>query len=90
MLRGAGDAPHTTGGAAHPADIGHHGHAAQFRDVLRAIRQKREPLIDGRQGRAAVELVLAIYQAAQTGRAVTLPLARDPHLSGGFRSWNSR
>lgn len=68
------------GGAADPAAIGHHGHARQFRDVVRAIKKGGQPLIDGPEGRRSVEVILAIYKAAETGRAVRLPLASDPVL----------
>ncbi|MHB9081048.1 MAG: Gfo/Idh/MocA family protein [Pirellulaceae bacterium] len=68
----------TGGGAADPAAIGHHGHTAQFKDVLQAIKSHRPPLIDGVEGRRSVEIILAIYKAAETGRTVTLPLPRDP------------
>ncbi len=70
----------TGGGASDPAAIGHHGHTRQFRDVLAAIEQGREPLIDGREGRRSVEVILAIYKSAETGRIVQLPLARDPAI----------
>lgn len=70
----------TGGGAADPAAIGHHGHTAQFRDVLAAIRSGGKPLIDGPEGRRSVELILAIYKAAETGRTVQLPLRSDPVL----------
>ncbi|MBM4091934.1 MAG: Gfo/Idh/MocA family oxidoreductase [Planctomycetes bacterium] len=63
----------TGGGAADPAAIGHHGHTAQFKDVLNAIRHGKKPLIDGPEGRRSVETVLAIYKAAQSGRSVSLP-----------------
>ncbi len=62
----------TGGGAADPAAIGHHGHTAQFKDVLDAIKHGRRPLIDGPEGRRSVEVILAIYKAAQSGRTVTL------------------
>jgi predicted dehydrogenase len=68
----------TGGGAADPAAIGHHGHRKQFEDVLTAIQAGRQPLIDGPQGRLSVELILAIYQSAATGKSVSLPLAADP------------
>ena len=51
--------------------------------VLRAIKKGAKPLIDGYEGRRSVEIILAIYKAAESGRAVTLPLKRDP-------SFNSR
>ena len=68
------------GGAADPAAIGHHGHARQFRDVLKAIRKGTTPLVDGPEGRRSVEIILGIYKAAETGRAVALPLKSDPVL----------
>lgn len=70
----------TGGGASDPAAIGHHGHALLFRDVLDAIDQQRPPQVDGREGRRSVEVILAIYQAAETGRTVRLPLSADPVL----------
>ena len=68
------------GGAADPAAIGHHAHAMQFQDVVNAIRKGVKPLIDGPEGRRAVEIILAIYKSAETGRAIPLPLANDPPL----------
>ena len=68
------------GGAADPAAIGHHGHTRQFQDVLKAIQRGAVPQIDGPEGRRSVEIILGIYKAAETGRAVTLPLKSDPAL----------
>jgi len=68
------------GGAADPAAIGHHGHARQFQNVVDAIRKGTPPAIDGPEGRRSVEIILAIYKAGETGRAVALPLASDPAL----------
>lgn len=68
------------GGAADPKAIGHHGHARQFQDVVQAIRKGTTPAIDGCEGRRSVEIILAIYKAAETGRSVALPLAGDPPL----------
>ena len=70
----------TGGGAADPAAIGHHGHAKQFRNVVDAIQKGTTPAIDGLEGRRSVEIILAIYKSAETGRAVTLPLEKDPPL----------
>ena len=68
------------GGAADPTAIGHHGHTALFKDVLAAIKKGTRPLIDGVEGRKSVEIILAIYKAAETGRSVALPLKSDPVL----------
>lgn len=62
----------TGGGAADPAAIGHHAHALLFQDFLDAIAQNRAPMIDGRDGRRSVELILAIYESAKTGKPVKL------------------
>ncbi len=68
------------GGASDPSAIGHHGHAKQFRDVLSAIETDNTPAVDGHEGRRSVEIILAIYKAAETGKAVKLPLKGDPSL----------
>ncbi|HET6883793.1 MAG TPA: Gfo/Idh/MocA family oxidoreductase [Pirellulales bacterium] len=70
------------GGAADPAAIGHQAHAKQFRDFVEAIQEDRAPLIDGREGRRAIEIILGIYKAAESGKPVKLPLAGDPLLKG--------
>ncbi|RIK87267.1 MAG: oxidoreductase [Planctomycetota bacterium] len=70
----------TGGGAADPAAIGHHGHRLQLQDFVDAIRKDRAPAIDGREGRRSVEIILAIYQSAKTGKRVPLPLKSDPKL----------
>jgi len=66
------------GGAADPTAIGHHGHTQLFKDVLSAIKKGTQPSIDGSEGRRSVEVILAIYKSAQTGRPVKLPLKSDP------------
>jgi len=78
------------GGASDPSAIGHHGHAMQFHDVLESIRRKRKPAIDGKEGRRSVEIILAIYKAAETGRAVQLPLKSDPVLKSRSRGKKRR
>lgn len=80
ILRAMAESKSTGGGAADPAAIGHHGHAMLFRDVLKAISQGTSPAVDGPEGRRSVEIILAIYQAAASGRTVKLPLKRDPVL----------
>jgi UDP-N-acetyl-2-amino-2-deoxyglucuronate dehydrogenase len=48
--------------------------------VLTAIKKGTKPAIDGHEGRRSVEIILAIYKAAETARAVELPLKTDPVL----------
>jgi predicted dehydrogenase len=61
-----------SGGAADPKAISHVGHARQLADFVAAIRSNREPLVDGREGRRAVEVICALYESAATGRTVVL------------------
>lgn len=68
------------GGASDPSAIGHHGHAELFKDTLAAIDAGKNPSVDGKEGRRSVEIILAIYKAAETGRSVQLPLTSDPVL----------
>ena len=68
------------GGASNPTAIRHHAHARQFADVVNAIKSGTQPAIDGHEGRRSVEIILAIYKAAETGRAISLPVEKDPVL----------
>lgn len=52
---------------------GQNGHAAQIADAIRAIREDGTPLVDGETARHDVEIILAIYESARTGREVILP-----------------
>jgi UDP-N-acetyl-2-amino-2-deoxyglucuronate dehydrogenase len=61
-----------TGGASDPSAISHVYHARQLTDFVQALESGRRPLVDGREGRRAVETILAIYEAAATGRTVAL------------------
>ena len=79
-------ATETGGGAADPSAIGHAAHAHQFRDVIKAIKTGGKPSIDGAEGRRSVEIILAIYKAAETGRTVKLPLKKDPVLQAKRKS----
>jgi predicted dehydrogenase len=47
-------------------------HALQFADFFAAIREGRNPLVTGEDGRAVVELFSAIYQSHRERRPVTL------------------
>ena len=68
------DRTKTGGGAADPAAIGHQAHAELFREFLKAVKAGKNPNLDGSEGRRSVELILAIYKSAKTGKAVKLPL----------------
>lgn len=55
-------------------------HAGQVGDFLEALEGKHPLLIDGKQGRNTIELIMAIYKSSQSKQTVTLPLAKDDPL----------
>jgi UDP-N-acetyl-2-amino-2-deoxyglucuronate dehydrogenase len=59
-----------SGGSSNPAAISHVGHARQLGDFVKAIVEGSAPLVDGREGRKAVEVILGIYASTKTGRQV--------------------
>lgn len=50
------------------------GHTSLFADMIEAIEQDQKPYVDAVAGRNALEMILAIYQSAATGKPVRLPL----------------
>jgi predicted dehydrogenase len=52
-------------------------------DWLEAIARDREPECSGHNGAFAVEMVMAVYQAALSGRRVSFPLVERGHPLGG-------
>jgi UDP-N-acetyl-2-amino-2-deoxyglucuronate dehydrogenase len=62
----------TGSGAADPMAVGFDGHTIHVEDMVRAIRENREPLIAGTDARHAVEICVAIQQSASTGKEITL------------------
>ena len=59
-----------SGGAADPKSISHEGHRRQLADFVEAIRDNREPKVDGREGRKAVATICAIYASNLSKRVV--------------------
>lgn len=59
-----------------PPSVYGFGHVPYYRNVLSVLRGEARPDTDGREGRKSLELVLGIYEAARTGRAVPFPLGR--------------
>jgi UDP-N-acetyl-2-amino-2-deoxyglucuronate dehydrogenase len=58
------------GAGASPTGIGAVGHTRLLADFVAAIRDGRDPLAPGREGRRSLALVLAVYEAARTGQSV--------------------
>jgi len=55
----------------------HEHHAGHIGDFIHAIETGGKPLVDGESGRAAVELITALYKSASSGTTVQLPLRED-------------
>ncbi len=64
----------TATGSADPAAIPSEGHRIQLADILDAIAGDRDAAVSGEAARRPLEIILAIYESARTGREVTLPL----------------
>ncbi|MDR3182403.1 MAG: Gfo/Idh/MocA family oxidoreductase [Planctomycetaceae bacterium] len=62
------------GGAADPTAINFTGHAKLFANMIAAIDGKELLAVDGTEGRRSVEVILAVYESAKTGKPVRLPL----------------
>jgi len=67
-------------GASDPLGIGHEQHQKQMEEFIAAVRAHRSPLVDGSEGRKAVEIIEAVYRAAETGQVVRLPLATEDEV----------
>ena len=55
-------------------DAAAHYHALQIADFLDAIREDREPLVTGEDGREVVAMFTAIYRSRREGRPIQFPL----------------
>ena len=59
-----------TDGSANPAAISNEGHRRQIEDMMRAVIEDRAPMIDGREGRKSLEVVVSLYDSAVSGQTV--------------------
>lgn len=57
-----------------PPNVYGFGHTPLYADVIEAICNDRQPYVDARAGRRALELVLGIYKSALENRPVKFPL----------------
>jgi len=76
------------GAAAPPADLDPASHAAQIDDLLAAIDAGRRPSVTAEDGRAALQVVCAVYESAREGRTVLI--AGDPAAAAQDRDPASR
>lgn len=55
-----------------PPSVYGFGHQGYYRNVVRVLRGEAVPDTDGAEGRKSLEIIVAIYESARTGREVTL------------------
>jgi predicted dehydrogenase len=55
-----------------PPNVYGFGHQAYYEHVVDCIRNQRQHLVDGLEGRKSLELISAIYESVETGREVPL------------------
>jgi UDP-N-acetyl-2-amino-2-deoxyglucuronate dehydrogenase len=68
-----------------PPNVYGFGHQAYYEHVVNVLANGARPLVDGHEGRASLELVMALYESIASGREVNLPL-RVEHCRLGRRS----
>ena len=59
-----------------PPNVYGFGHTKLYKDMIEAIIDNRQPYVDAKAGRDALELVLAIYKSAATGTSIKFPLEK--------------
>ena len=57
-----------------PTHFSAENHKLQIKDFIEAIKEDREPLINGEEGRKSLEIVRAIYFSGRTGKVVKFPV----------------
>jgi len=59
-----------------PSNVYGFGHTPLYQDVISAIEEHRQPLVDGEAGRRALEIILSMYESRKKGLPVKLPLEK--------------
>ena len=57
-------------GASDPTAIGYELHRRQIQDMAKAVREDREPLVTGEEGRKALALIRGIYRSSEERKEV--------------------
>ncbi|RLC49105.1 MAG: gfo/Idh/MocA family oxidoreductase [Candidatus Cloacimonadota bacterium] len=57
-----------------PLDVYGFGHLGYLKNVIDVLNGKAKASTDGRSGRKSLEIILAMYRSAKTGKIVNLPL----------------
>jgi len=62
------------GSSKDPMEIPYELHKREIEDIINSLREGKTPYVDGYEARKAVEIIIAIYMASETGKEVVLPL----------------
>jgi UDP-N-acetyl-2-amino-2-deoxyglucuronate dehydrogenase len=57
-----------------PTSVYGFGHLGYLKDVVQVLQGNGKPKTDGRSGRKSLELILAMYDSARTGKKIAIPL----------------
>lgn len=68
-----------------PPNVYGYGHTPLYSDMINAIQNKRQPFVNGEEGKKALELILAIYQSSFQNVPVKLPLSKGS--TADFKGW---
>jgi predicted dehydrogenase len=60
-----------------PVHLTYEFHRRQLEDFISAVRENREPSVNGEEGRKSLEIIRAIYRSSNIGKEVKLPLIED-------------
>lgn len=66
-----------------PPDVYGHGHRRYLQDVVKHLRGEGARLVEGLEGLRSLELVVAMYESAETGREVNLRFSPQHVRLGG-------
>jgi len=61
-----------SGSSSNPSAFSLDGHILQIGDMVEAVRNGREPMVNQYEGRKPIEIIMAIYESSKTGRPVIL------------------
>jgi len=65
---------HDLTGASDPMLIDFKFHMLQIKDMIDAIKEDREPIVNGESARKSLELILAIYKSSRENKVIRLPI----------------
>ena len=72
ILRKFSSTTESSGGVSDPGAISFKPHQRQFEDFILSLDTGKSSLIEGAEGRKAVEIILAIYESAEKGKEIFL------------------